>query len=297
VGLSGRVLTAMVSPFTAGGALDLDAARNLAAHLVDHGSDGIVVAGSTGESPTLTHQETLDLFRVVVETVGDRATVLAGTGKNDTAATIELSREAAAIGVDGLLLVAPYYNRPSQRGLVQHFGAVADAVGELPVVLYDIPSRTGVELSLDTILTLARDHANVVGLKDAAGNFPKSAAIVSQAPPGFQLFAGDDVSTLPLMALGAVGVISVAAHLVGEDLAALVDAFPTDPGKAREIHFKLLPLFEALFCDVNPVPLKAAMHLVGLPAGGVRAPLADADQSTIDRVRDALRAVGVSLHA
>lgn len=297
MGLSGRVLTAMVSPFTADGALDLDAARQLAAHLLDHGSDGIVVAGSTGESPTLTHQETLDLFRAVVETVGGRATVLAGTGKNDTAATIALSREAAEIGVDGLLLVAPYYNRPSQRGLVQHFGAVADAVGDLPVVLYDIPSRTGVELSLDTILTLATAHTNVVGLKDAAGNFPKSAAIVAHAPSGFQLFAGDDVSTLPLLALGAVGVISVAAHLVGEDLAAMVDAFATDPGKAREIHFKLLPLFEALFCDVNPVPLKAAMHLVGLPAGPVRAPLADADQKTIDEVREAMRAVGVSLHA
>ena len=297
MGLSGRVLTAMVSPFTADGALDLDGAQRLAAHLIDHGSDGIVVAGSTGESPTLTHQETLDLFRVVVEAVGGRATVLAGTGKNDTAATIALSCEAAEIGVDGLLLVSPYYNRPSQRGLVRHFGAVADTVGGLPVVLYDIPSRTGVELSLDTILTLVRTHPNVVGLKDAAGNFPKSAAIVAQAPAGFRLYAGDDVSTLPLLALGAVGVISVAGHLVGEDLAAMIDAFPTDPGKAREIHFKLLPLFDALFCDVNPVPLKAAMQLVGLPAGGVRAPLAEADQSTIDQVREALRAVGVSLHA
>lgn len=295
--LSGRVLTAMVSPFTVDGALDLDGAQRLAAHLVDHGSDGIVVAGSTGESPTLTHAETLDLFRAVVEAVGGRAEVVAGTGKNDTAATIALSREAAAIGVDGLLLVSPYYNRPSQRGLVGHFGAVADAVDGLPVVLYDIPSRTGVELSAETILGLASAHANVVGLKDAAGNFPKSAEVVSQAPAGFRLYAGDDVSTLPLLSLGAVGVISVAAHLVGEDLAAMVDAFATDPGKAREIHFKLLPLFSALFCDVNPVPLKAAMRLAGLPAGPVRAPLADADQSTIDQVRDALRAVGVSVHA
>jgi 4-hydroxy-tetrahydrodipicolinate synthase len=286
-----------VSPFTDDGALDLDGAQRLAAHLIDHGSDGIVVAGSTGESPTLTHDETLALFRAVVDAVGERATVLAGTGKNDTAATVALSREAAALGVDGLLLVSPYYNRPSQRGLVRHFGAVADAVDGVPIVLYDIPSRTGVELSIDTIVTLAREHANVVGLKDAAGNFPKSAAVVAQAPAGFRLYAGDDVSTLPLLALGGVGVISVAAHLVGEDMAALVDAFATDPGKAREIHFKLLPLFAALFCDVNPVPLKAAMNLAGLPAGPVRAPLADADQETIDQVREALRAVGVSLHA
>lgn len=289
----GRVLTAMVSPFTDERALDLDAAQRLATHLVEHGSDGIVVAGSTGESPTLTHDETLDLVRAVKDAVGDRANVVVGTGKNDTAATVALSREVAAIGVDGLLVVSPYYNRPSQRGMLAHFGAVADAVGDLPVLLYDIPSRTGCEIAKETMSTLAERHANVVGVKDAAGDFPKSAWLAANTPERFELYAGDDVATLPLLAVGAVGVISVAAHLVGPDLAAMVEAFPTDPGKAREIHFKLLPLFSALFCDVNPVPLKAALRLVGLPGGPLRLPLAEPDQDTVRLVREALVAVGV----
>lgn len=289
----GRVLTAMVSPFTDDRALDLDGAQRLAAQLVGSGSDGLIVCGSTGESPTLTHAETLDLIRAVKEAVGERATVIAGTGKNDTAATIELSREAAEIGVDGLLLVTPYYNRPSQRGLAAHFGAVADAVGDLPVILYDVPPRTGVELSGETIARLAEGHANVRAIKDAAGDFTKSAWVVANTPEDFQLYSGDDVATLPLLALGAVGVISVVAHVVGNDLAAMVDSFPTDPAKAREIHCKLLPVFSALFCDVNPVPLKAALRLLGMPGGPLRLPLAEPDEDTVACVRDALRAVGV----
>lgn len=289
----GRVLTAMVSPFTDDGALDLDGAQRLAAQLVDSGSDGLVVCGSTGESPTLTHGETLDLIRAVNEAVGDRATVIAGTGKNDTAATVELSREVAALGVDGLLLVTPYYNKPSQRGMAAHFGAVAEAVGDLPVILYDIPARAGVELAPETVAALVERHANIRGIKDAAGNFPKSAWMVANTRADFELYAGDDVATLPLLALGGVGVISVAAHLVGNDLAAMVDSFPTDPAKAREIHFKLLPLFSALFCDTNPVPLKAALRLLGMPGGPLRLPLPEPEQETVDRVREALRAVGV----
>lgn len=289
----GRVLTAMVSPFTDDRALDLDGAQRLAAHLVDHGSDCIVVAGSTGESPTLTHDETLDLVRAVKDAVGDRAKVVVGTGKNDTAAAVELSREVAALGVDGLLLVTPYYNKPSQRGMLAHFGALADAVADLPVILYDVPARTGVEMAQDTIARLAESHANVRAIKDAAGNFPKSAWVVANTPERFELYAGDDVSTLPLLALGGVGVISVAAHLVGTELSAMVDAFPTDPGKAREIHFKLLPLFSALFCDTNPAPLKAALRMLGLPGGPLRLPLAEPDDQTVQRVREALAAVGV----
>ena len=288
----GRVLTAMVSPFTDDRALDLDGAQRLAAQLVDSGSDGLVVCGSTGESPTLTHGETLDLIRAVNEAVGGRATVIAGTGKNDTAATVELSREVAAIGVDGLLLVTPYYNKPSQRGMVAHFGAVADAVDDLPVILYDIPARSGVELAQETVAELVERHANIRGIKDAAGNFPKSAWMVANTREDFELYAGDDIATLPLLAVGGVGVISVAAHLVGNDLAAMVDSFPTDPAKAREIHFKLLPLFSALFCDTNPVPLKAALRLLGMPGGPLRLPLPEPETETVDRVREALRAVG-----
>lgn len=289
----GRVLTAMVSPFTDDRALDLDGAQRLAAQLVDSGSDGLVVCGSTGESPTLRHGETLELIRAVNEAVGGRATVIAGTGKNDTTATIELSREVAAMGVDGLLLVTPYYNRPSQRGLAAHFSAVAEAVGDLPVILYDVPPRTGVELSGETIARLAEDHANVRAIKDAAGDFTKTAWVVANTPEDFLLYSGDDVATLPLLSVGAVGVISVAAHLVGNDLAAMVDSFPTDPAKAREIHLKLLPLFDALFCDVNPVPLKAALRLLGMPGGPLRLPLAEPEESTVERVRGAMRAVGV----
>ena len=289
----GRVLTAMVSPFTEDRALDLDGAQRLAAKLVDTGSDGVVVCGSTGESPTLTHSETIDLIRAVNEAVGDRATVIAGTGKNDTAATVELSREVAGLGVDGLLLIAPYYNRPSQRGLAAHFGTVAEAVGDLPVILYDVPPRTGVELAKETVARLAEDHANIVAIKDAAGDFTKAAWMAANTREDFLVYSGDDVATLPLLAVGAHGIISVAAHLVGNDLAAMVDAFPSDPAKAREIHVKLLPLFAALFCDTNPVPLKAALRLVGLPGGPLRLPLAEPDDQTVACVRDALVAVGV----
>lgn len=289
----GRVLTAMVSPFTEDRALDLDGAQRLAAKLVDSGSDGVVVCGSTGESPTLTHAETNDLIRAVHGAVGDRATVIAGTGKNDTAATVELSREVAGLGVDGLLIVAPYYNRPSQRGLAAHFGAVAEAVGDLPVILYDVPPRTGVELAKETVARLAEDHANIVAIKDAAGDFTKAAWMAANTREDFLVYSGDDVATLPLLAVGAHGIISVAAHLVGNDLAAMVDAFPSDPAKAREIHVKLLPLFAALFCDTNPVPLKAALRLVGLPGGPLRLPMAEPDDETVACVRDALVAVGV----
>lgn len=289
----GRVLTAMVSPFTDDRALDLDGAQRLAAHLADNGSDGIVVAGSTGESPTLTHDETLDLIRAVREAVGGRASVIAGTGKNDTAASVALSREVAELGVDGLLIVAPYYNRPSQRGLQTHFSAIAEAAGDTPVILYDVPPRTGVEMAKETIAALAERHANVVALKDAAGDLTKAAWVVANTREDFLLYSGDDVATLPLLSVGAVGVISVAAHLVGNDLAALIDAFPTDPAKAREIHFKLLPVFAALFCDSNPVPLKAALRLAGLPGGPPRLPLADPDEATIACVREAMAAVGI----
>lgn len=287
----GRVLTAMVSPFTADRALDLDGAQRLAAHLVAHGNDGIVVCGSTGESPTVTHEETLALLRGVVEAVGDRATVVAGTGKYDTAATVELSREAEAIGVDGLLVVTPYYNKPSQRGLHAHFTTVAGATS-LPVMLYNIPSRTACEVQPETLLRILEDAPNVRAVKDATGNFRNAAWLRSRAPERFDVYSGDDVSTLPLLALGAAGVVSVAGHLVGEQIAQMVDVFPTDPGKAREIHQFLLPLFDALFVDTNPVPLKAALGMVGLPGGPVRSPLADADESTHEAIGGALRAVG-----
>lgn len=289
----GRVLTAMASPMTADLALDLDGAQRLAVHLVEHGNEGLVVAGTTGESPTLTNGETLDLFRAVGEAVGDRAAVVAGTGKNDTAATISLTRAASAIpGVTGILSVTGYYNRPSQRGLDAHFRAVA-ACTDLPVMLYNIPSRTANEIAPETMLRLAEDVPNIVAVKDAVGDMAKAAWLTARKPDGFDVYSGDDKNLLPLLAVGAVGIVSVAGHLVGDDIAALVDAFPTDPAKALAIHHRLLDLFTALFLDSNPGPLKAALDLLGLPGGPVRPPLADADAQTVAAVRAAIKTAGV----
>lgn len=287
-----RLLTAMATPFDAQGGLDVDGARALAEHLVDHGSGGVVVAGTTGESPTLDHGETLDVLRAVVDAVGDRAAVLAGTGKNDTRATVALTEEAAACGVDGILLVSPYYNRPSQAGLEAHVRAVAAAT-DLPMMLYDIPGRTAVEFAPTTLLRLAEDVPTVVGVKDAVGDMARASWIVARAPERFAIWSGDDKNCLPLLAVGGYGLVSVAAHVVGDDLAAMLDVFESDPAKAREIHLRLLPLFEALFADSSPGPLKAALRMLGLPGGGVRLPLVEPGEDVAVRLRDALRAARV----
>jgi 4-hydroxy-tetrahydrodipicolinate synthase len=288
----GRVLTAMATPFDADGALDLDGAQRLAVHLVDHGNDGLVVCGTTGESPTLAHAETLDVIRAVVEAVGDRATILAGTGKNDTAATVALTREASALGIDGILSVTGYYNKPNQRGLEAHFRAVA-ACTDLPLMLYNIPSRTANEIAPATLLRLAEQVGNIVAVKDAVSDFAKSSWLAARKPEDFDIYSGDDVNLLPLLAVGGVGVVSVAGHLVGEDIATMVEVFPTDPAKARAIHERLLDLFGALFLDTNPGPLKAALAMLGLPAGPVRLPLVEPEPSTVEAVRAAMRSAGL----
>jgi 4-hydroxy-tetrahydrodipicolinate synthase len=285
----------MATPMREDLSLDLDGAQRLAAYLVEHGSDGLVVAGTTGESPTLTHAETLDLFRAVVEAVGDDAVIIAGTGKNDTAATVELTREASALGVHGILLVSPYYNRPSQRGLDRHY-RMAAAATELPVMLYNIPGRTGVEIAPETVLGLAEDVPNIRGVKDAVGDLTKTAWLAARAPENFGIWAGDDAATLPILAVGGVGAVCVASHLVGIDVAWMIEVFPTDPVKARETHHRLLPLFTTLMrADTSPGPLKSALRLLGLPSGPVRPPLADADQAVIAQVRHALELAGVGL--
>ena len=289
------LITAMATPMHDDLGLDYDGAQRLAVHLVEHGSEGLVVAGTTGESPTLTHAETLDLLRAVVEAVGDQATVLAGTGKNDTAATVELTREASALGVHGILLVAPYYNRPSQRGLDRHFRLCAAAT-DLPVLLYNIPGRTAVEVAPETLLRLAEEVGNIRGVKDAAGDLAKTAWLAARAPEGFGIWAGDDGVTLPMLAVGGVGVVCVASHLVGPDMARMIEVFPTDPTKAREIHHRLLPLFTTLMkADTSPGPLKAALRLLGLPGGPLRPPLAEPDDAVVAQVREAMAAAGVEL--
>lgn len=291
----GRVLTAMASPMNDDRSLDLEGAQRLAVHLLEHGSEGLVVCGTTGESPTLDHDETLDIFRAVVEAVGDRATILAGCGKNDTAATVALTREASGTGVDGILLVNPYYNRPSQRGLAQHFTEAATAT-DLPVMLYNIPGRTSVEVAPETVLRLAESVENINGVKDAVGNLEKTAWLAARKPDDFDIVSGDDAATLPMLAVGGTGVVSVAAHLVGDQIAEMVHVFPTDPARAREIHLRLLPLFTGLLTiDTSPVPLKAALNALGLPAGPVRGPLADLSDDDFELLSQAMTAAGMEV--
>ncbi len=284
----GRVVTAMVTPFDERGDLDLDAAAELADWLVATGSAGLVLAGTTGEGPTLSDSEALALFRRVREVVD--VPILAGTGSNSTAHAVELTRLAAAEGVDGVLSVTPYYNRPSQAGIEAHFRAVAAAT-ELPVVIYDIPVRTGRKVATETLVRLAREVPNVVGLKDAAGDPSETARVTAAAPPEFEIYSGDDAMTLPLVAVGAVGVISVASHWVARQFGELFDAVERgDLAAARRINERLIPSFDFESGDTapNPVPTKTLLELLGLRVGGCRPPMGPAPEGLESRARAVL---------
>ena len=288
----GAVITAMVTPFHDDYTLDLDGAQALAGHLLDSGSEGLVVTGSTGEAPTLRHREKLDLYRAMVEVAKGRGTVIAGTGTYDTEETIELTREAEEAGVDAALVVTPYYSRPPQRGLIAHFTKVADSTG-LPVLLYDIPSRTATLIEADTLLRLA-EVENIVGVKDATADFQTASRVIADAPAGFEVYSGDDWATFPLVCLGAVGIVSVAAHLVGDRIAQMLHlVFDGDVPSARKIHEELSPLFAAMFITSNPIPLKAALDLVGRPVGEPRLPLLPATPEERDRIARALEDAGL----
>lgn len=290
----GRVATAMATPFTADGALDRDGAQVLATHLVDTHTETVVVCGTTGESPTLHGEEPWQLLGAVQDAVGDRAQVMMGVGTNDTVRTIAATRRATDDGADAVLVVTPYYNRPSQRALLRHFSEVAAAT-HLPVLLYDIPSRTGTEIALGTLVELSAID-NIVGVKDAVGDLAKTAEIVAgtrDAPGGFEVYCGADEINLPMLAVGAAGFVSVASHLAGPQLADMATTFDTDPAKAREIHLALLPLCRALFLEPSPGPLKAALTAWGLPAGPVRLPLVEALDDTRLAVLNALEAAGI----
>ncbi|MFP4512789.1 MAG: 4-hydroxy-tetrahydrodipicolinate synthase [Acidimicrobiales bacterium] len=270
----GRVLTAMATPFADDGALDLDGAATLARWLVDHGNDGVVVAGTTGESPTLTAAEHLDLIRTVREAVPD-AVVIGGAGSNDTTHAMAMTKTATDMGVDGILSVTPYYNKPSQAGLLAHWAAIAEST-DLPIMLYDIPGRTGRKIESATMLALAEAYPNVVAVKDAAGNPGATAALLARAPEGFEVYSGDDNMTLPLLAAGAVGVVGVATHWVAGLMAQMIEAF--EAGKhdeARRLNASMIPSFEFETGDVapNPVPTKAMLRLMGLPGGACRPPM------------------------
>lgn len=269
----GAVLTAMPTPFDGDGRLDLDGAATLARWLTDHGSDGLVVAGTTGEAPVLTDDERLDLFRAVREAV--TVPVIAGTGTNDTPHSIEMTRRASELGVDGVLVVTPYYNRPGPTGMEAHFRAAAEATS-LPVLLYDIPIRTGRKIPHDVLVRLGREVSNIVGVKDAAGDLAASARLGAEAPPGFEIYSGEDALTLPLLAVGAVGVIGVAAAWAGPQHQELIAAFAKgDVVGAREINARLIESydFETGPEWPNPIPVKAMLRHLGLPAGQCRLPM------------------------
>ena len=288
----GRVLTAMVSPFAADGSLDLDGAGVLARWLVEHGSEGLVVAGTTGESPTLTHGEQIDLVAAVAAAVD--VPVIAGAGSNDTVAAVELTQRCSEAGAAGILTVTPYYNRPSQAGLVHHFAAVAGAT-DLPVILYDIPTRSGRKIDTDTILRLADEVDNIVAVKDAAANLPETARLIAAAPDGFEVYSGEDALTLALLALGAVGTISVASHWCGPETAALMDAFfDGDVAGAAAINRRLIPSydFESGDLNPNPVPTKAMLKVLGLPGGDCRPPMGPEPDGLADRARQVLVGLG-----
>jgi len=288
----GRVLTAMVTPFTADGSLDLEGAQRLAAHLVDAGNDGLVVNGTTGESPTTTDAEKSALVRAVLEAVGDRAHVIAGVGTNDTRHTLELAREAERVGAHGLLVVTPYYNKPPQEGLYRHFTAVADATG-LPVMLYDIPGRSGVAIDTETLVRLG-EHPRIVANKDAKGDLAAAGWAISRS--GLAWYSGDDMLNLPLLSIGAAGFVSVVGHIVTPELKVMLDAFiGGDPAKAAEIHQRLLPVFTGMFRTQGVITTKAALTLQGLPAGPLRLPLVEATEAEVAQLRRDLAAGGVHL--
>ncbi|MGC5311088.1 4-hydroxy-tetrahydrodipicolinate synthase [Micromonospora zamorensis] len=289
----GRLLTAMVSPFTPDGSLDLDGAARLASHLVDEqGNDALVVNGTTGESPTTTEAEKDHLIRAVVEAVGDRAKVVAGVGTNDTRHTIELAAAAEKAGAHGLLVVTPYYNKPPQSGLLRHFTAVADATG-LPVMLYDIPHRSGVPIDTETLVRLA-EHGRIVAVKDAKGDLTATSWVTSRTALAF--YSGEDALTLPALAVGSVGLVGTSTHFTGALTAQMIEAYDAgDMPTALALHRRLLPLFTGIFRTQGTILVKAGLASLGLPAGPVRPPLVDATNDEIAQLRADFAAAGMEL--
>ena len=281
----------MVTPFAADGSVDLDLAARLAVHLVEHGSDGLVLCGTTGESPTLSWQEQHEIFAAVKGAVGSRAALLAGSGSNCTAEAVEATRDAASLGADGALVVVPYYNKPPQDGLEAHFRAVAQAAPGLPLMLYNIPGRTGTSLAPETTARLL-DCPNVVSFKAASGTTEEVSALRALCGDRLAIYSGDDALTLPMLAVGAVGVVSVASHIAGPQISAMVKAFLAgDLAGALALHEQLLPLCKALFCTTNPIPVKAALELSGWPVGAPRLPLLSAEPDVRMRLNSTLAAL------
>ena len=289
----GRLITAMVTPFKKDYSVNYDEAARLALWLVENGSDGVVVAGTTGESPTLKMEEKLNLYRTVVDAVGGHATVIAGTGSNSFEDSLELSKAAEKTGVDGIMLVTPYYNKPTQEGMYRHFRSIAEAIS-LPVMLYNVPGRTSVNLLPETVQRLANDVPNIVELKEASGDLAQITRAISLCPDDFYVYSGDDSLTLPVMAVGGYGIVSVASHIVGTRMKEMIDAHLNgDVRLAGRIHRELSPIFKALFAFTSPIPVKTALNLGGHNVGPLRLPLVEATPAETEQLKSTLKSMGL----
>jgi len=290
----GRLLTAMVTPFDKEGAVDYEQAKKLALALLDSGSDGLVLAATTGESPTLVREEEARLFTEVKSAVGDRGTIIAYTGSNSTAEAVEATKTAERIGVDACLLVVPYYNKPTQEGLYQHFKAIAQSTN-LPCILYNVPSRTVTSLSADTVIRLSHID-NIIGVKEASGNLGQISRIISEVRRDFLVWSGNDSDTFHILALGGYGVISVASHLVGNQIKEMIDNVTSGKmNEAASIHRRLLPLIDALFVISNPIPVKYALNYIGFYVGKPRLPLVEPDEKSAAIIKEALKKFKIDL--
>ena len=290
----GRLITAMVTPFDEKGEVDYEQAKKLALALIASGSDGVLVVGTTGESPTLLRAEECRLFREIKAAVGDKKSVIAGTGSNSTTEAVEATREAEKIGVDACLLVVPYYNKPTQEGLYQHFKTVAESTS-LPCIMYNVPSRTVVNMTADTVIRLSKID-NIIGVKEASGNFEQIAKIIQETGDDFFVWSGNDSDTFPIMAIGGYGIISVASHLVGKQIKQMIDSFVSGKvAEAADIHRRLLPLVDALFIVSNPIPVKYAVNQVGFRVGKPRLPLTEPDEKTAAIIKGVLKNYTIDL--
>ena len=290
----GRLLTAMVTPFDEQGMVNYEQAKKLALALLNSGSDGVLVVGTTGESPTLVRAEEMRLFAEVKSAVGERGSVIAGTGSNSTAEALETTKEAERIGVDACLLVVPYYNKPTQEGLYQHFKTIAQGTN-LPCIIYNVPSRTIINLSADTLIKLSHID-NIIGVKEASGNLDQISKIISDAKEGFLVWSGNDSDTFPILALGGYGIISVASHLVGNQIKEMINSFISGKtAEAARIHRHLLPLVNAMFIVSNPIPVKYAVNYVGFNVGKPRLPLTEPDEKSAAIIKDTLKNYKIDL--
>jgi len=290
----GRLLTAMVTPFDSQGKVDYQQARNLAQALLNSGSDGLVLSGTTGESPTLNFEEKLRLFAEVKSAIANRGAIVAGTGSYNTRESQELTKEAEKVGVDACILVVPYYNRPPQQGLFEHFNAIARAT-TLPCILYNVPSRTVANLAADTVIKLSQID-NIIGVKEASGNLRQIAEIIQGAKGDFLVYSGNDGDTLPILTLGGYGVVSIASHLVGIQIKDMIEKFlDSETQEAASIHRHLLPLFNALFVVTNPIPVKYVLNYLGFPVGKPRLPLIEPDEKSAESIRTTLKDYKIDL--